>query len=449
MFEQKALIADMGDSIFGKEWVKPPRELKNYRQYYNEDSTVGISIDTLSELVVGSGHYFVCKDMEDPNAGAMIAECERLRDKLDLNEKALNIVKCRYIYGFVPVERVIRRGPPKGLQDLQLLDPETVKYKRDNKGFKSFRQEANGEKIEFKPEEIIWFVNNEVGNSKGVMYGVSKVARVLDLLAIRDQIVQNINAIMRNQSRPPTVWRVGNRNDAATLRTILEQCRKTGKDPIVFPKDNVDSQTVNLQTRSPYWEYVQYVDSLIFEGLHAPMLNYLRNATEASAQSMIESINRHSEGDQRYMSRLLEKEVYHWHLHSLGYTENLPILKWGSPKAWLSEVKIDKFLEKGLDAGFIDKQQYFEILKQKGIDIPMPQMGTMPVSVAPDAPNGTVGVGVGTAPPPAQPAQPQQPTQTVRVTQPPPDKGNVKVKMENSPKGIAEAGEDEEREVHG
>ena len=56
-FEQKGLLADTVGSLFSSDDVKPPRNLKTYRTKYNTDPTIGVSIDTLSEMTAGCGSY--------------------------------------------------------------------------------------------------------------------------------------------------------------------------------------------------------------------------------------------------------------------------------------------------------------------------------------------------------------------------------------------------------
>lgn len=211
LLEQKALVGDAVNSIFRDKTVKQPRNLANYKKRYDTDSTVGISIDALSEMVAGCGHYPTVED-EEKNAWAL-EEVNALADRIRLDEQLINISKCMDIYGFCPVERVTHRGPPGGILQLLILDPPTVTYKRDSFKVMGYTQTIGFKKVEFRPDEFVWFVNNQVRNAKGAMYGVSRIARVMTLLEIRDQVIENINGIMKNQSRPPVIWKVPGPND--------------------------------------------------------------------------------------------------------------------------------------------------------------------------------------------------------------------------------------------
>lgn len=368
LFFEKALVGDAVNSLFGSKKARRPRDLKTYRQKYNTDPTVGVSIDTLSEMTAGCGHYTTVEEKKSEKALKIVNE---LADKIRLDEHLLNVDKCMNIYGFCPVERVTNRGPPSGINQLLLLDPETVEYFRDSKGkILKYEQKVGNKKITFRHNELIWFVNNQVGNAKGALYGISRIKRVLGLVTLREQVIENINGIMKNQARPPIIWKVQNQKDVATLKTILKNCRSADSDPVLYPKDAIEHEVVKLDPRSMYWEYVKYVDTLIFQGLHSPMLDYLRNATEASAKTMLDVIKRHVEGRQRYYKRMIEHEIYEFHLRRVGWKGEIPSFHFGQPQTGLEELDVGAFLTAGLKLGNLDTKQFLAILKQMGLDIP-------------------------------------------------------------------------------
>jgi len=183
LLEGKALVGDAANSLFGGKKAKRPRDLKTYRSKYDTDPTVGVSIDTLSEMTAGCGHYATVENKKSEPALKIVNE---LADKIRLDEHLLNVDKCMNIYGFCPVERVTNRGPPKGINQLLLLDPETVEYFRDSKGkILKYQQTVGFKKVTFRHNELVWFVNNQVGNAKGALYGISRIKRVLSLLTLR------------------------------------------------------------------------------------------------------------------------------------------------------------------------------------------------------------------------------------------------------------------------
>jgi len=346
--------------------VKHPKNLNKYKEKYDNDSSVGISIDTLGEMVAGSGHYSSVEKEGSEHAKEVVDE---LADRVRLDEKLLNIIKCLLIYGFCPVERIVRRGPPAGILELRILDPPTVKYHRSNKGkVDGYVQTIDMKTVDFKADELIWFVYNEVGNAEGVLYGRSKIQPIYDKLEIRDQIITNINGIMEHQARPPIIWKANTNQDKETLTSILNQ-RKAEEDLVIAPKDSFEHEVIQTTTKAAYWDYVKYVDLLIFEGLHAPLLNYLRNATEASANVMLDAIERHVQGIQRYLKRMVEHEIYEFHLKHYGWHGEIPTFNWGQPPTGVEDLRIEDFLTIGVEVGYLSRKQYFEVLAKAGMQI--------------------------------------------------------------------------------
>lgn len=390
--EQKGLVGSRGRSMFNSGAVKHDANLESYRKYYERD-VVGLSIDALSEMTVGNGIFNTVEDESDPKQKAALNEINKLCEKIRLDERLFNIDVSINVFGFAPVERIVRRGPPGGLSGLLCLDPPSVKYKITKHGeFMEFQQIISGavnEILKFKPEEIIWFTNGNAGNNADYGYGVSMIKRVLPLLAIRDTVVENINGIMKNQAVPPTLWKVKNQNDSETLRALLNEAHNQGEDLILYPGDNVEHDIIKLDTRAHYWEYVEYIDALIFQGLNSPMLNYIGNANLASSDNIMNAIQRHVEGRQRYLKRMIEHEVYKFHLERKGLsTDVIPTLNFGVPKTGLEDVNIADLISKGLDLQYINVEQFHAIIKSLGLTLPA--ITDKQLSLSGDGVNGNV-----------------------------------------------------------
>lgn len=375
--EQKAVSGDSANSLFNGSIAKQPRELSTYRSYYENDATVAMSIDSLCNMTCGNGIYATTPEPDSSTRYGVYTEQEALdevnslNERIRLDENLLNICKCMRIYGFSPVERVTRRGPPGGMLELMVLEPESCEYKREKNVFTGFTQKTQtGQPIQFKPDELVWFTNKQVGNAKGCMYGQSDIKRIMRLLEIRDATIENINGILKNQARPPVIWKTKSANDTATLKVLLSEAKKAGEDIVLHPLDAVQNEVVKIDTRIPYWEYVSYVDGLIFQGLNSPMLDYLRNATQASADTMLKVIKLDVEGTQRYLKRMVEHEFWAWHLHRKGYTGPVPSLNFGVPKSELVDLQVDFFLSKGLEQGYLTPEMFDAILKAKGLMLP-------------------------------------------------------------------------------
>jgi hypothetical protein len=113
------------------------------------------------------------------------------------------------------------------------------------------------------------------------------------------------------------------------------------------------------------------------------MLDYLKSANLASADKMVEVIQRHVEGRQRYLKRMVEHEIYEWHLRKKGWEGEVPALNFGAPKTGLEELDIATFLTKGLELGFVTGPQFVDILRQRGLTLKEPELPKQPSTVPP------------------------------------------------------------------
>jgi hypothetical protein len=94
-------------------------------------------------------------------------------------------------------------------------------------------------------------------------------------------------------------------------------------------------KTLEINPQARFIPYIELIYYQICEGLHAPLLLYLKNATEASATVMMESVDRLTSGIQRYMKRRVEKNLFEPQVGT-----PVPRLVWGQPKTGLEKVTL-------------------------------------------------------------------------------------------------------------
>jgi hypothetical protein len=87
--------------------------------------------------------------------------------------------------------------------------------------------------------------------------------------------------------------------------------------------------------RQDFIPYIELIYYQMCEGLHAPLLLYLKNATEASATVMMESVDRLVNGVQRYIKRRIERYCF-----KPQCGEPVPRLVWGEPKTGLEHMAL-------------------------------------------------------------------------------------------------------------
>ena len=282
-----------------------PPNLDSCVKYYNEDPEVHAAIGVLADMSVGGGFFTEC---DDEDAKTIIDEwCQAV----GLDEILHQVVRTMLVYGFCPVERWVKSDwtHKTGNLQLKLLPPKTVRIKINKKGeVQGYRQHLGlGEKDEdFKPTDVIWFAWDQLGASP---YGCSKIAPLLSLLAAKAQINVDMPKIIHRYAAPLTIWKA--KQSIAGLKKAVSE-REPDEDVFlgnIEPTD-VEHTTIEVDARARFTEYIQMVNDQILEGLEAPLLHYLRNATEASATKMLDVIERHIQGIQRYVKRIVERQMF-------------------------------------------------------------------------------------------------------------------------------------------
>ena len=105
-------------------------------------------------------------------------------------------------------------------------------------------------------------------------------------------------------------------------------------------KDAVRFETVEMDPRGRFENYIHIIDMGIMEGLQVPLLRYLRNATEASATKMLEVVERNVLGVQRQIKRVVERQFLDI-LIKRASISTIPTLNWGAPKTGLEDISLD------------------------------------------------------------------------------------------------------------
>lgn len=278
------------------------------------------------ELTVGVGYYTTA---ENPEAKNIV---DRFSAQIDMDSLLREAVRSMLIYGDAYIEKITRKGRLSGLT---LLPSKTITVKRDRHGrVEAYIQRASGLEIEFKPGEILHLQYNPVGTSA---YGSSLLQPVLHLLKIKRQAVEDMGKILARYAAPKIIWKTPSVAAVQQLQTVLETLKP---DEDIILAGEVDFKPLTVDPRARFEFFYQYLDRQIFEGLQAPLLSWLRNATEASARTMLEAVDRKVAGIQRYLKRKIEAEVFKPLTEQEGIDE-VPRLNWGLPRTKLDEVTLE------------------------------------------------------------------------------------------------------------
>ena len=338
--------------------VPHPPNLAEYEKYYKTDADVNAGINRLVSRTVGRGYYTEC---ENERAKEIV---DNFAEDVGLDQILKKVVAGALTYGFCPVERYLVKGPPKGVLRLKILPSRTVQIKRDPKGkVLGYKQTLNGHSVDFKVKEIVWFVHNPIGVNP---YGTSSVACVLPLLKAREQTHKDMPKIIHRYSSPLTEWETA--GDIKALKDAVIS-REPNEDIFLghVGKDDVRFKTVEIDPRGRFTDYIKILDDAIIEGLDAPIMRSLRNSTEASAKVQLEVSEGQIQGIQRYVRRVVEREIFAPLLASYGISD-VPSINWGAKKTGLEDLDL-KAIASLVEVGAITPLAAQDLMRKMGLPL--------------------------------------------------------------------------------
>ncbi len=352
-------------------WIdKLPHPPNMYR--YDDlakDSEAGIGLEMLADMIAGTGCYVEMPE-KDPEGKEIDPEHPNKKTiELWLRGKEKKFRQIEYVKlckGFCPCEILPDQG-----NDLKLLSPETFFIWRSKIGETlKYTQDVGGSEVakwETKADmaRIILFIHNEDPTHP---YGKSRLENLADLIDGRKQINKDMPKIIHRYSAPKGVW--ATQGDVEDIYNVV-----TGADVDEdFFFGHVNKEQFWFQFNEPsgqtrFLEYINQINFQIGEGLHAPLIMLLRNATEASATKMLESVDRMVQGEQRDNSLNIEDNIIK---HIVGFPT--PVMKWGAAKAVFNDITLSDiaalYNAKGQNGmSLLTWPQAQDLIRQKGIPL--------------------------------------------------------------------------------
>jgi hypothetical protein len=302
----------------------------------------------------------------------------------DINETVMTMLQ----KGFCPVERLDD-------YDLKILPPESFYIYKTKKGdvYRYTQERSLGDVISiwekpkwketlhaakenYQREDFEKLMKFEQGRNRGKLddiilffhrkttswvYGKSLVEPIGSLLDDRAQMNKDMPAAVHRWAYPIPIMRTRGEKNA-----LQQACVDRDADEWIFignaEEGEVTFDTLAIDPQARFIPYIELIYYQICEGLHAPLLLYLKNATEASATVMMESVDRLINGIQRYVKRRVEKFLFE---PQVG--EPVPRLVWGQPKTGMEEVTLDQVASL---APYLARNQLEDLLLQLGISLP-------------------------------------------------------------------------------
>ncbi len=361
--------SDTGQTTGTRQWTdrQPhPNNMGSYDDWAN-DPEANIAFNVLDDIIAGVG-YYTEMDEEHQKEGTVHPHkktIDEYGETVNLDEDLQEIVMAMLQKGFCPVERL-------NDYDLKILPPETFYIYQNKKGkVLKYTQEYSPNQIvtEWKGNEmkdIILFFHRRTTSWP---YGKSLVEPIGALLDERAQMNEDMPKAIHRWAYPIPFLKTRGSKDK-----LQQACEDRDVDDWVYignvEKDDVTLDKLEIDPQARFIPYIELIYYQICEGLHAPLLLYLKNATEASATVMMESVDRLVNGVQRYVKRRVEKFLFE---PQVG--DPVPRLVWGQPKTGLEDIALADI---ATIYPHLAPNQGLDLLKQFGIQLPEPEWPQQP-----------------------------------------------------------------------
>jgi len=384
-----------------------PTGMDSYEQRL-QDPEASIAISILTGMIAGVGYYLDlptdAKPGLKPDGSAPPVEHPN-KKKMDdyglnvnLDEKFVNITQMMLGKGICPVE-ILSDYTPK------LLPAETFYiWKTKLNQVYRYTQEISQQEIArwdvkdvratlkrserlYRPEEFRKLLADKTEQAPGELskvvpfvyredplnpYGHAQIETIGELLDARKQMNEDIPDVIHHLAYPMLVWEYV-RNIAKIKEDIIK--RKKYEDIFLSfaRKDDLRWSAVEVTGNAKFIPYVELVYYQICEALNAPLLLYLKNATEASATKMLDAIDRMVQGIQRTLKR--KAEALFFAPQCTGGP--IPRINWGAPRTGLEDITLTDISTLYRD-GTIKFNQAQELLKSMGVKLVTPEMEVSP-----------------------------------------------------------------------
>ena len=384
----KGVIASNRD--MKQDRLSHPLHMERYRELA-ADPTVSIAIDLLKDIVVPDFYFEMPEEAtgddkkkveaiptsEDPSGKPSFkpkTEPEKPKKKhpnqlkleawkhdTKATRRVKQIVGTMLSKGFCPVridaekDYTLEPLTPEYFYIYRKQDGETIKYTQE--------KSVGGEVATWKPDDpsIALFINDEDTDHP---YGEAITESLVELLDTRKDLNTSMGKIIKRFSSP--LMTVKGTGDVEKIKK--EVVDRDDDEGIFIGNMNDVTKDLDIEFHEPnpqvkFLPYIEDINAQIGQRLHAPLILMLKNATEASATKMLDSVERWAQSFQNELAENLEEAVF----KQICGSGPIPLMRFGAPKEVLDEVTltdINNCAEKS-----ISKRQAQALIKQKGIEL--------------------------------------------------------------------------------
>jgi len=339
-----------------------------YELYTNHDLVRGM-IDDLAESAGGQGIYTTVEKLSPVFQKNRSKElCDEFAKHFNLDEVLPKIAKNILIAGFCPVETKL--SPTIEKCALKVVHPQTVdKIVTDPVTGEVLEvlQKVGDKQMRLDGKNLAWFTYGNLANDPR---GISFIQSILSLLTTLDNATNTVSTIAERYVSPIAVWK-----SRAPSSTLKEAVLKRQEGEAIFlgqltPDEMKDDivKFYQVDPRVPFWDYMENLELRVYAYSRASNVWYTKNANLASAEKMEDIVARHVASIQRNIKRIIEK-AWLGPLCEMNGLEEMPRVNFGREPTGVEDITPSDIITKGLELGYINQAQYYEILRTIGVKI--------------------------------------------------------------------------------
>ena len=263
--------------------------------------------------------------------------------------------------GFCPVRVNAEKG--------YTLEPLTPEYfyiyrKQDGETLKYTQEKNIGSTVaSWQPDDpsIALFINDEDTDHP---YGEALTESLVPLLEARKNLNEDMGKIIHRFSSPLQVTKA-----TGSIDDVKKEITDRDVDEGIYiggMNDVTKDLAIEFHEPNPQVKFLPYIDSIdaqIGQRCNAPLILLLKNATEASATKMYDSIDAWAQSFQNELAENLEEAVF----KQICGSGPIPLMRFGAPKEVLDEITLSDI--NACTGKTISKRQAQALIKQKGIEL--------------------------------------------------------------------------------
>jgi hypothetical protein len=363
--EKKGVLLPAWKSETGEVPSVPFETLVNL---YLCDPATRAAVDFLADQVVGAGFYTTA---EQPEAKALI---DAFNESVNLDELLMQTAREIVAFGNCFWEKI----EPENFEKLQILPITSIdRIVRDVYGnVQSYKQTFCYGNVTLKQERIIHFRWNAIDGEAfgtGILRTLAESMKTAtnetrpSFAVMKAGMEKSMADIMRKYAGPTEVWKFPGLTDdrVAEYASLLKSMPREGARFVVNTPAEVE--VVSVDPRSRFDAYVEHVWNQYALGLQTPLpkLFVTPGFTEASAKAAIQIAERKVSALQRFIKRVVEREVFASVLSQAGMDpQNAKCrLHWGAPEKL--QLRVEDML-KAFEVGAVSAKELRMMLLKAG-----------------------------------------------------------------------------------